>query len=45
VVTELAAADVEERHPQNTSLMPERLVDTLTPGEFCDLIAYLGSLK
>jgi putative heme-binding domain-containing protein len=45
VVTELASADVEERHPQNTSLMPERLVDTLTPGEFCDLIAYLGSLK
>jgi putative membrane-bound dehydrogenase-like protein len=45
VVRELAAADVEERHPQNTSLMPERLVDTLTPSEFRDLIAYLATLK
>jgi hypothetical protein len=45
VVTELAAADVEERHPLNTSLMPERLVDTLTPGELRDLVAFLATLK
>jgi putative heme-binding domain-containing protein len=45
VVTELAAADVEERRPQNVSLMPERLVDTLAPGEFRDLVAYLATLK
>jgi putative membrane-bound dehydrogenase-like protein len=45
IVTELAAADVEERHPLNTSLMPERLVDTLTPGELRDLVAFLTNLK
>jgi putative heme-binding domain-containing protein len=45
LVTELATADVEERHPLNTSLMPERLVDTLTPAEFRDLVAFLASLK
>ena len=39
-VIELDAADIEERHPQNKSIMPERLVDSLTPGEFRDLIAY-----
>jgi putative membrane-bound dehydrogenase-like protein len=44
-VVELDAADIEERHPQNKSIMPERLVDSLTPGEFRDLIAYLASLK
>jgi hypothetical protein len=44
-VVELDAADIEERHPQNKSIMPERLVDSLTPGEFRDLIAYLANLK
>lgn len=44
-VFELDAADIEERHPQNKSIMPERLVDSLTPGEFRDLIAYLANLK
>jgi len=44
-IEELQAADVEERRPQNISLMPERLADTLTPGEFHDLVAFLASLR
>ncbi len=44
-VTDLDAAEIEERHPQNKSVMPERLVDALTPGEFRDLIAFLANLK
>ena len=39
------AADVEERHLQSTSIMPERLVDSLTIGEFRDLVAFLATLK
>jgi putative membrane-bound dehydrogenase-like protein len=44
-VTQLDAADIEERHPLNKSVMPEQLVDTLTPGEFRDLIAFVANLK
>jgi putative membrane-bound dehydrogenase-like protein len=44
-ITEIDAADVEERVPQKTSIMPERLTDQLTVGEFRDLIAYLATLK
>jgi putative membrane-bound dehydrogenase-like protein len=45
LVVELNAANIEDRHPQNKSVMPEQLVDALTPAEFRDLIAYLASLK
>jgi putative heme-binding domain-containing protein len=44
-IEELEGAQIEERRAQTTSVMPERLVDLLTPAEFRDLIAYLASLK
>lgn len=44
-VIDLDAAAIEERHPQNKSVMPEGLVDVLTPGEFRDLIAFLADRK
>jgi putative heme-binding domain-containing protein len=37
-------SEVELRRTGETSLMPAGLVDLLTPSEFADLIAYLGSL-
>jgi putative membrane-bound dehydrogenase-like protein len=44
-ITEIQASDVEERVPQKTSIMPERLTDQLTAAEFRDLVAFLASLK
>jgi putative heme-binding domain-containing protein len=44
-IVELAASKIEERHPQNKSVMPESLVDSFTPDEFRDLIAFLTTLK
>ncbi len=44
-ILELDASEIEERIPQTTSIMPEKLVDQLTQREFRDLIAYLESLK
>jgi putative membrane-bound dehydrogenase-like protein len=44
-VTEIDASEIEERVPQATSIMPDRLTDLLTVGEFRDLIAYLATLK
>jgi putative membrane-bound dehydrogenase-like protein len=44
-VTEIEASEIEERVPQTTSIMPERLTDLLTVGEFRDLVAYLATLK
>jgi putative membrane-bound dehydrogenase-like protein len=44
-ILELAASNIEERHPQNKSVMPEGLVDSFTPDEFRDLIAFLTTLK
>lgn len=41
----LAKAEVLERSPTRTSIMPRGLVDALSPVEFADLIAYLASLK
>jgi putative heme-binding domain-containing protein len=43
--TRVLKAEVAERRVSDVSLMPTGLVDTLTPGEFADLIAYLQSLK
>jgi len=42
---ELKTADVEERVPQKTSVMPEKLADRLTVQEFFDLLAFLESLR
>ncbi len=44
-ITEVQASDIEERVGQKTSIMPERLTDLLTVGEFRDLIAFLATLK
>ncbi len=37
----LNPADIAERHPLQTSIMPEGLADLLTPQEFRDLVAFL----
>jgi putative heme-binding domain-containing protein len=37
--------DIESREVSKVSLMPTGLADGMTPGEFTDLIAYLGSLR
>lgn len=42
---ELPKDDVEGRKKQETSMMPQGLVDSLTPEELADLLAYLESLK
>ena len=44
-VVDLAASNIEERHPLNKSVMPENLIDSFTPDEFRDLIAFLTTLK
>ncbi len=44
-VTRLPAAEIEERHESNLSLMPNGLKDGMTLENFADLIAYLESLK
>jgi putative heme-binding domain-containing protein len=38
-------SDIEERRVGNVSLMPTGLVDSLSPAQFADLIAYLESLR
>ncbi|MBD3673591.1 MAG: c-type cytochrome [Planctomycetaceae bacterium] len=42
---ELKTADVEERMPQKTSVMPEKLEQQMTQREFEDLLKYLKSLR
>lgn len=42
---ELKTADVENRTPQKTSVMPEKLVDHLSQREWVDLISFLRSRK
>ncbi|SFJ01394.1 PVC-type heme-binding CxxCH protein [Planctomicrobium piriforme] len=41
----LKTVDVEERTPQTTSVMPEKLEEKLTTRDFRDLLAFLQSLK
>jgi putative heme-binding domain-containing protein len=41
----VSLSEVEDFHPTDVSLMPEGLAERLQPREFCDLIAYLQSLK
>ncbi|AMV21399.1 PVC-type heme-binding CxxCH protein [Planctomyces sp. SH-PL14] len=43
--TTVKTADVEERVPQKTSVMPEKLAERMTRREFLDLIAFLESLR
>ena len=43
--TKVARADVEDRKLSDLSLMPSGLVETISPGDFADLIAYLETLK
>jgi len=38
-------AEIEERVPQTTSVMPEKLEEQLSVSDFQDLLAYLQSLK
>lgn len=42
---ELPKDEVESRKKQEASMMPQGLVDSLTPEELADLLAYLQSLK
>ncbi|QDT51446.1 Cytochrome c [Symmachiella dynata] len=44
-VLELSSNKIDERVPQKTSIMPEKLQDQLTVREFRDLLAYLETLK
>jgi putative heme-binding domain-containing protein len=37
--------EIEEWQPSRTSIMPEKLHERLTPGEFRDLLAFLETLK
>jgi putative membrane-bound dehydrogenase-like protein len=43
-IVELPTIDVEERTPQRTSVMPDKLQERMTVQEFRDLLAYLQSL-
>ncbi len=42
---ELKTADVENRTPQKTSVMPEKLVERMSQQEWIDLVAFLRSRK
>jgi len=42
---ELKTAEIEERRPVQTSVMPEKLVDRMTVQEWRDLLSFLQSLK
>jgi hypothetical protein len=43
--SKILVKDLEERRPSQLSIMPEKLVDVLTPAEFRDLVSYLAGLK
>jgi putative heme-binding domain-containing protein len=44
VQSELARDEIEARHRQDQSSMPQGIANTLTPEQLADLIAYLQSL-
>jgi uncharacterized repeat protein (TIGR03806 family) len=44
-VTQLAAADVEQLVPQQTSLMPDLLLRDMTGQQVADLLEFLGGLR
>ncbi|HEX5106425.1 MAG TPA: PQQ-dependent sugar dehydrogenase, partial [Pirellulaceae bacterium] len=37
--------EIQERHVALLSLMPERLMSAISPDEFCDLVAFLQTLR
>jgi putative heme-binding domain-containing protein len=41
----LPVVEIDERKVMNESPMPERLAATLSPDEFCDVVAYLETLR
>ena len=41
----IKTADIEEKKILKQSSMPEGLAGAMSPGEFLDLLAYMGSLK
>jgi putative heme-binding domain-containing protein len=44
-VTQVSKSEVQERRPTKYSLMPAGLINSLSPIELTDLIAYIGSLR
>jgi len=44
-LTRILKSEIDERRIGNVSVMPTRLVESLSPTEFSDLIAYLNSLR
>lgn len=42
---QIEVAAIEERKPQNVSVMPEKLVDQISVAEFQDIVAYLLTLR
>lgn len=44
-ITVVKVQDIEERHALNTSIMPDKLPEQMTPREFVDLVEFLMSLK
>ena len=45
ITTTLAKKDIAERGQRENSMMPEGLVNALTPGELASLLAFLESTK
>ena len=44
-ITRIPKSKIEERRVGEVSIMPARLVETLSPVDFADLISFLASLK
>ncbi len=44
-ITRIPKSKIQERRVGDVSIMPARLVETLSPVEFADLISFLSSLK
>jgi putative heme-binding domain-containing protein len=44
-VVKLEVGDIKSRGKRDTSMMPEGLVNTISPGELASILAYLESLK
>jgi putative heme-binding domain-containing protein len=44
-ITRVPKRDIDVRRTGATSIMPDRIAESLTPAEFADLISYLASLR
>jgi putative heme-binding domain-containing protein len=44
-ITNIPKSDIEVRRVGNTSVMPAKLVETMAPSDFADLISFLMSLR